>query len=287
VSEQPLAFLYLSQIPYTGLDLGFMGTILYWVILISWSLAAAYLVLFGIAPIINRSVRKFASRVSDMLNTPPVRSFTPAVALAEPAPQLAPETSIPTHAEQNIPEPPRSYSSYDGFKSFAHQGALSVEDIVKGLSSVAGSTSRVVVERVTEKAADTPTPSPRENKTEPAASHASAISVDVPVSTRGFVAALIEGDRAAVFAGLRQYVRGGGAPERLITDTVCLIDDVYRARIDGTMCDAEIDRLAARLPTPMLETLVAALTTAVDSSYSSGITGAKLALTRALAVLGA
>ena len=30
--------------------------------------------------------------------------------------------------------PPRAYSSYNGFKSFAHNGALSIDDIVKGLS---------------------------------------------------------------------------------------------------------------------------------------------------------
>jgi len=36
-----------------------------------------------------------------------------------------------------------------------------------------------------------------------------------------------------------------------------------------------------------LEKLIASLTTAIDSSYSTGVTGAKLALTRALSILGA
>lgn len=109
----------------------------------------------------------------------------------------------------------------------------------------------------------------------------------VPADVRGFTVALIEGDRAAVFAGLRQHVRGSGAPEQLITGAVCLLDDVYRARIDGTACDADIARMTARLSTPTLEKLIAGLATAIDSSYSTGVTGAKLALTRALATLGA
>ena len=44
---------------------------------------------------------------------------------------------------------------------------------------------------------------------------------------------------------------------------------------------------SAAVATPVLERLVTALASAVDSSYSVGITGAKLAITRALAILGA
>ena len=92
----------------------------------------------------------------------------------------------------------------------------------------------------------------------------------------------------AVFAGLRQHIRGSGAPEKLVSETVCLLDDAYRARIDGTTdCDADIARITARLDTPTLEKLIASLATAIDSSYSAGVTGAKLALMRALTILGA
>ncbi|HEY4488794.1 MAG TPA: hypothetical protein VJB97_04720, partial [Candidatus Paceibacterota bacterium] len=110
---------------------------------------------------------------------------------------------------------------------------------------------------------------------------------EVPAHVRGVTAALLEGDRAAVFAALRGHVRGEGAPESFIHSLVCLLDDAYRARVDGTPCDSSVARMTARLSTPTFEKLVAALTTAIDSSYESGITGAKLALTRALGVLGA
>lgn len=114
-----------------------------------------------------------------------------------------------------------------------------------------------------------------------------AAAESVPASVRGFVAALIEGDREAVFAGLRQEMRGGGSAEKLLSDTVCLLDDAYRARVDGTPCAPDITALTARLSTPALEKVVSSLITAIDSSYSTGVTGAKLALTRALSILGA
>ena len=109
----------------------------------------------------------------------------------------------------------------------------------------------------------------------------------LPVHIRSLIDALIEGDRIAVFTVLRQQVRDGGVPEQLLSTVVCILDDVYRARLYNTPCDADIARLTARLSTPILEKLISSLTTAVDSSYSEGVTGAKLALIRALAVLGA
>lgn len=259
---QPLAYLYLSQIPYTGLDLGPVGTALYWVVLVGFAGAFAYLVLFGAVPFVNNRARNFGSRVSAILNE---------------------RESVPMPGVPPVPQPieepyevPRGYSSYDGFKSFAHNGALSIDDIVKGLSQ--NKNVEPVYEHV----------EPIYENVEPITTTdlpvaASVISADV----RGFTTALVEGDRVAVFAGLREQVRGSGAPEQLITAAVCLLDDTYRARIDGTACDADIARMTARFSTPTLEKLIAALTTAIDSSYSTSVTGAKLALTRAFAILGA
>ena len=270
---QPLAYLYLSQIPYTGLDLGPVGTTLYWFALVAWSLALAYLILFGAVPFAYGRARRFGEKISATLNTvqKPADTVTP-VAIAPPRPET--------------PQASRGYSAYEGFKSFAHNGALSIEDIVKGLSH---QTHAPVVDR----AVKTQNVEPIYENVEPIGERVETVAKEsapeagAAPQVRGFVLALVEGDRTAVFAGLREYVRGGGKPERLLFDAVCLLDDVYRARIDGTACDAGISRLTARLTTPHLEQLVAALATAIDSSYSAGITGAKLALARALAALGA
>ena len=272
VGAQPLAFLYLSQIPYTGLELGPVGAVLYWTALIGWALALAYLVLFGAVPFANRRLCAFGFRLSEALN---IRQ------------KPISESQTPATASGILSEAPRGYSTYEGFKSFAHNGALSIDDIVKGLARVHSPSSILhpPASRV----------EPIYEQVEPIYEYVEPITPDVntagfathAASIKGFAAALIEGDRTAVFAGLRQHIRGGGAPERLLSEIVCLIDDAYRARVDGTACDPEIARLVARLSTPTLERFIAALTTAIDASYSAGVTGAKLALTRALSILGA
>lgn len=175
-----------------------------------------------------------------------------------------------------LKEPPREYSTYDGFKSFAHNGTLSIEDIVKSLSRVLQAAPKNV--------------EPIYEGVEPVFENVEPIVADadtVPAQVRAFVSALVGGDRLAVFVGLREHVHGSGKPEQLLATTVCLLDDVYRSRLDHSPCDVELARLTARLSTTTLERLITALATAVDSSYSDSVTGAKLALIRALAVLGA
>jgi hypothetical protein len=294
VGNQPLAYLYLSQIPYTGLDLGSVGTVVYWAALIAWALALAYLVLFGVAPAVNRFFRNLGARVTEVLNTQePVYAGVPQrMSVAAPVTPVAPRAPAPVIRAQEPQEAPRGYSSYDGFKSFAHNGSLSIDDIVKGLAR----THAAPVAAVEPKRESIQYVEPVYDHVEPIYENIEPIMEDsapevasaaAPVHIRGFVAALVQGDRSAVFAGLRQYTRGGGAPEKLISETACLLDDSYRARLDGTSADADITRLVARLDTPTLEKLVASLTTAIDSSYTAGVTGAKIALTRALGTLGA
>ena len=212
----------------------------------------------------------FGARVHTVLNTPELAHVTVPVQEKTAAPVL----------EQTVhPEVPRAYSSFDGFKSFAQGGALSIEEIVKGLAREQG--TQAFTEPIYENV------EPIYEHSEPVMDEVTSEKEVIPADVRGFTTALLEGDRAAVFAGLRQQVRGSGAPEQLISSVVCLLDDAYRARIDGSVCDPAIARMTARLSTPVLESLVASLTTAIDSSYSTGVTGAKLALTRALSILGA
>jgi len=276
------AYIYLSQIPYTGLDLGPLGTTLYWIALIGWSLALAYVVLFNAVPFAGRTARTFGERVSLVLNT-----HTPVPAVTQPAPTQEPHIRVEAPREQESAESPRGYSSYEGFKSFAQNEVLSIEDIVKGLARAHQAPAAPMTEPVYDNVESI--------QSAPAAYEAPEMMVtehapqagEVPTDVRGFASALVQGDREAVFAGLRQHVRGGGKAEHLVSSVVCVLDDVYRTRVDGTECDPEIARLTARLSTPHLEKLIASLTTAIDSSYSTGVTGAKLALTRALTILGA
>jgi hypothetical protein len=260
VAAQPLAYLYLSQIPYTGIDLGPVGMALYWIFFAAIIFTLSYFVLFKGLPFVQRQTQTFASCVAASLNSVPRVT----VAVTEPV--------VPLPAAPAVKDQPRSsnYSAYNGFSSFAANGALSVEDIVKSLSR------QHAVEREQEQT-DLVPKTEKENE---------VITSAIPVSAQEFASALLIGDRQAVFAALRQHAQNNGAPEKLVSGAAFLIDDAYRSRIEGTG-ETVLSRIAARLSTPVLEQLVTALTTAVDASYSSGMTGAKLALARALAVLGA
>jgi len=254
-----------------GLILSPSDTTLYWVVFFGLSLFLVYLFFFVAVPTTNRYAHTFGSRVSTLLNAPRVAP----VAIKD----------MPSASKQELPKTSREYSSYDGFKSFTpNSGALSVEDIVKGLSqkhSVVPSEHMEEFEELTENV------EPIYENVEPIVLDSIVPVAEVSSPARNFTIALVAGDRTAVFSALRQQTRNGDTPEQLMSAIVCLLDEVYRARIDGTACDADISRMTARLSTPTLEKLIDSLTTAIDSSYSSRVTGAKLALIRALAVLGA
>lgn len=166
----------------------------------------------------------------------------------------------------------KEYSSYHGFKSFAQNGTLSVEDLVKGISRMLVAEAKEVEEQVESEG-------PGEDEEVP--------ETYSPSPAQTFAEALIGGDRMAVFAEFRQQTRDSFTPERFLSDVVCLLDDVYRSRSDGSSCDEHLARISARIDTPTLERVIGALATAIDASYSDSVTASKLALTRALSILGA
>jgi hypothetical protein len=186
-----------------------------------------------------------------------------------------------------------AYSAAKGFSSFAPAGeALTIDDIVNGLSrlpevqnqngySTTTHTEAQISESPAYQSAHQVITAPAQHTAPRPESAAAPISTDI----RDFCAALLNGDRDTVFGTLRQIVREGGDAEMFITQVVCALDDAYRNRVDGTKVNPEIARLTQNCATPFLERLTGALTNAVDSSYSAGITGSKLALTRALAVV--
>ena len=95
----------------------------------------------------------------------------------------------------------------------------------------------------------------------------------------------MNGDRDRVFGTVRNLTREGGSSEDFLSEAVCALDDAYRARTEGADVHPEIARVTSDCHTSFLEKLITSLATAVDSSYSAGVTGTKLALTRALSVV--
>ena len=201
---------------------------------------------------------------------------------------------------------PATYSPYEGFKSLAQEGALTIDDIVKGLSKmpanyrpfaetpappVAAPRTELIYENVEPiyenvEPIRTEAPAPMSAPVAPIARPA-AVTTAPPAQVPAFLDALLRGDREATFGMLREVVRNGGDAEAFFTQVACALDDAYRARLEGIPVHPEIARITQDVATPVLERVVTAFASAVDSSYSVGITGAKLALTRALATLGA
>ena len=269
--EPPLSFVYLSEMPYTGLDLGPIGTAVYWLMLIGWSAAAAYLFIFNLMPFALRRVNAFGSDVHGVLNSDHGH---------EPAHDAHVAESSTHHAAHEAPAPSfRGYTSNEGFRSFAQAESLTIDDIVKGLSRETQHAAAPAYEAPVEPVIVPGTERIQEEA--PAAAPMMEVHHDVPA----FIEALLSGDRDQVFGMLRQVNRTGGDSETFVTHAVCALDDAYRSRLDGTPCHPEVLRATEGCATPFLERVIASLATAVDSSYSTGVTGAKLALTRALAVV--
>jgi hypothetical protein len=307
----------LSQIPYTGLDLGFFGTIVYWLMLILWSLAAAYLVLFALLPRLLKSTKTFTHSVQDAVHTTSAmnnshypshsnqsahstynaHALPVASVSAEPThyAHVAPKAYAPVadmHAASKAP----AHTSHQGFRSFGTDATLTIDDIVKGLSRESGmvfESEKPVSKNLISEAHTEVAPSVKLQSSEKSVTHeAIHAAVSAPQThmslsddVSGFISSLLAGDRDAVFSTMRGITKSGGDTADFLSQAVCALDDAYRARVDGTHVHPDIARITSDLHTSFLERMVTSLATAVDSSYSAGITGTKLALTRALALV--
>lgn len=275
-SAEPLAFVYLSETPYTGLEMGPVGTAMYWTMLVLWSAALGYLVLFNGMPLVLARARSFGGRVKDVLNTDSTSGPD-----AHEAPVVA---SAHGHAAP-APEPvatPQGYSAIEGFRSFAKGDFLTIDDLVNGLARETARVEQMATPAAPVQAAAPAAPvieTPRAVEAPKQESH--QLLPDV----HAFLSALIAGDRDQVFGTIRNVTRTGGDSEQFLTHAVCALDDAYRAKIDGTTCHPDIAALTADCHPSFLERLVSSLTTAVDGSYTTGLTGVKLAVTRALGVV--
>jgi len=271
-SALPLASLSLASLPYTGLDLGPLGTAVYWLVLLLWSVGLAYLIYWSLFPGALKNMAflrvKSAPHSEERADTRTVHS-APVVAHATPAVHTAHTT------------PAASYASYEGFKAEVQpkNEVLSIEDIVKGLSRQVSDEHML------------PATPLHVYSNEPAAQAVSTVEVPRAAQAPGttvqgnvpaFIAALLGAEKDTVFAMIRELNRAGHNVEEFLMHVTVALDDAYRAKIDGTPVHPEVARVCSSCAPNFLERVIAALSTAVDSSYVAGVTGVKLALTRAL-----
>jgi hypothetical protein len=280
--EEPLSFVYLSEVPYTGLELGTWGTVLYWLMLIGWSAALAYLVLFNAVPFAFSRAKRFGSNVKDALTSDAPADHGHGHAAAHTAHAPTHGHAPAAHSTPVAAPAHTGFSAHDGFRSFAAGDGLTIDDIVKGLSrqielnhEPEAPVAAPVMESVRE---ETPAPAP-------VRAAAPAAATPMNENVRDFIKALLDGDRDTVFGMIRKMAREGEDTELFVSHAACALDDAYRACIDGTTCHPDIAELTNGCHPSFLERIVSSLTTAVDGSYSAGMTGVKMALTRALGVV--
>lgn len=272
--EQPLTSLYLSDLPYTGLDLGPVGTMLYWLALIIWSIALAYLIFWSLAPLAYKKVAGGKGTGHGTGYTYPVSS---------PMAQIMETTRVvetPVSADMYTAPKPSESSSFEGFKATASGDSLSIEDIVKGLARHSAPEYDVVAPVAEVKMTETtvaPTP-----VIAPVAQTQRAVTTEVDHNVPAFITALLAAEKDQVFGMIRELNRAGQDVEQFLTHVVVALDDAYRAKIDGTPVHPEVARVCVDCAPSFLERVISSLTTVVDGSYVTGVTGVKLAVTRAL-----
>ncbi len=277
--DAPLAFVYLNDMPYTGLDLGPVGTALYWTMLVLWSGAAAYLVLFNVMPFALRRVQNFGQDVKHSLNSEHLIADD---VHAHAGAHIAASTA---YAPTGPAEVAKSYSSYEGFRSFAQGSHLTIDDIVTGLARESAPAHAPVEPMVVAPEAALPSHSESIAVAAAPAPRAPMASFEVAENVPAFISALLSGNKEAAFESIRQVTRAGEASEEFLTHAIVALDDAYRAKIDGSAVHPAIAALTNNCAPAFLEKVIGALTTAVDGTYSTGVTGVKLAVTRALSVV--
>lgn len=339
---QPLAAVYLSQVPYTGFDAGPITTAVYWTLLVLWSALVAYFLVYRgfwgkILPA-SGSIQSTAKRTPRVTNTieeefeAEEEEAVVASTLAMPA-YVAPTFTLPTR-EVAVVAPVRGQTekilmpttevektvektlgedriliskhgmeliaeaaqdgvdlltllgklSYAARRNYPREDgwiALSDERITETLHAVLPSLATAAAAKVAVKdSVSTVATMAAEAIT---GQKIEAVAVVAPST---FVQSLLKGEKDVVFAALRDAA-GKGTVDTLMLNAVLELDRAYRARIEGSKgADATVVGLTAHMTTVELEELVRALSAAIDETYTSSLTAAKLALANALAQTG-
>lgn len=95
-----------------------------------------------------------------------------------------------------------------------------------------------------------------------------------------FIQWIVEGNQDKAFGFLRTMVSQGRKADDFLRKVVYELDRAYQGRLEGSDADKSVVDTLLPLANKDLEALITGLVRAVDGGYSTGITGAKVALTR-------
>lgn len=249
--EQPLAFVTLSQIPYTGYETGPLGVALFWMTLIGFAAVAAYLIV----------MKRYPQRLVEQYLAGSGRSSMPHIDASDESYMHAPAM---THVSSIAPSPIKVMRSTLAPERAAYAPAMHTAPVAH-----AAAESHVVRTPVALASSRTPE----------ASDYVSAVPL--------FIGWVASGQSEKAFDFLRTLSLTSQSAQDFMEKTVCELDDAYRCRMDNTGAPNEHTTAAiANLSNSEVEKLIEALASAVDRSYGSEYTSAKVALVKALGVKG-
>jgi hypothetical protein len=315
--QQPLAFVSLSQIPYTGFEAGPALTFIFWLAIAGLSAFVAY----GITG--PGSLRHVMAYVLGGFVGVPVRYAEEAEGEADthrihnrPYPSFEEESSLYENGHASVAAPAPVHTAPVAPVSMKHPRTPipALQDVIESRAHAAGvlmspeavalaadiSRDRTETLRrfgaVIDEAVKT---IPREDgwimlttdrlqailSANPAPvlpdEHMPLAGVDEHAAVE-FAGAVVSGDRTNAFAIIRSLEHDHVSPTALMTATASVIDKLYRARRDNRQVpDAAFADKAASVSDEKLAHLVEVFTHALDHVYASPFTGVKLALAQA------
>lgn len=291
--DQPLAFVSLSQVPYTGFEAGVLLTILFWLAVAVWSAGIAYIVVG------KQGMRLMASQL--MSGASYTRSATPSQALvpsvihvAEPVQAAAPQKVTPlretleaqAHREGVLLSPEAlemvlgvSTDPNVVVRTFTELLQQAVKTLPREDGWILLSSDRVMQFAA---ATDAPVPTPAPVAPTPVASPLPRSSDLLDSAVEQLVKAVLEGNRDNAFALVREFEAEAVPATSVVTGVTELVDRLYHARKVGASTNNPLlDEKVNDLPEQALHELAIIFANALGATYALPYTGLKIALAQA------
>ncbi len=322
--DQPLAFVYLSQIPYTGFEAGPVLTLVFWLAVILLAGISSYFVMG------KGGVRYILGRTFMYAGIPVEEDVMNGRAKQEEKEEVLVESTLPV--ARQIPSPVITVPSTSGIpdlndviESRAHAAGVLMSPeavlLAAGLSTDRAEALQKFGVILNEAVRTIPREdgwvmlssdrfmdlAEKKNVAAPAnveypdftaeevapsvvysevAPAVQSASVDETAGV-AFVSAILSGDRETAYGIIRSLERDGVNPSALMTSVATVVDRLFRVRKGGKNgIDHTLLEKAQNLSDGKLSSIVEVFAHALDQAYSSPFTAIKLALAQAFEVIG-
>lgn len=314
--EQPLAFVYLSQIPYTGFGAGPVVTSLFWMIVFALSAFIAHIMITR--GVMQKLITNIVAQGATMYNNTTVKNtmnFTDTPTTDDTDEEMddtpTPQPSTPVNLsgtlearahEENILVSSEGLNIVIGLGGGTEHGASEIletlltrakdtyprEDgwILLNTKRVHNLLPHTTVSNTQEEAEEEEEETTEDNVQAPTEDDKdSSEQIETNVLVIDFIKNMILKDVNKTFEILRD-VKDITPPE-FIAQVVVILDEVYKDRLEGYRNkNEEVSKLLSDWTDDSLEGVIEILAEAIDHSYKSNRIGVKVALTKMFKFLG-